>query len=663
MNNIISIISYDMVTSILLLVILVDVVSIIFLLKSKKSYPYVMHIVSIILWVFLYILCRNVSLDNKHIVLFANLMHFSGMAIPYTFILFILEYKKDIFIYLFKNKKYIHYFYALYVFIATTPVANVGTLDGVRFFIFNKFQFIAYSIFLIIYISSSLLLIFLWTKKSSDVDRKYARFIALGSAIPVFFSMIFDILLPQASQFKYYWLGPASTLFLTICVVYIVFKYKFFDIKVIGSKFIKYFLFSLYSYIVFYSLVFIYIKSFGSASSKESYFLGIFAAPLFVYCLFKIENIANWLNKKIFGNLFIHKDVLNDLTLFMGENLDKREIIEKVERTLSEFLDSKVEILDNGTKASFTEVAKAQINKNQTLYFSEKQDKAFFSKDDISLVSNVVTQLAFALERSELYARVANYATDLEKEVEMKTIELKTANDSLLDLLRNKEEVLHIINHQLNTPISVIKSTAGMVRDGIWGMQKFYDITLKEVMNMEIILKDFWEAQDSRDIRSKLKLKKDSFSDLIKAILEEKKLNERVSSGQVKIVPGVEFTQKSFIVSMDRSEIEQVVSNYVENALFYTKQGEIHINCEDSRWNKIVFSVRDTGMGFSSEMLSKLFGKFIRSKSAELARPNGSGLGLYICRKIIEAHGGRVWAESPGEGMGATFYFELPTNT
>jgi K+-sensing histidine kinase KdpD len=346
----------------------------------------------------------------------------------------------------------------------------------------------------------------------------------------------------------------------------------------------------------------------------------------------------------------------------MGENLDKREIIERVERTLSEFLDSKVEILDNGTKASFTEVAKAQINKNQTLYFSEKQDKAFFSKDDISLVSNVVTQLAFALERSELYARVANYATDLEKEVEMKTIELKTANDSLLDLLRNKEEVLHIINHQLNTPISVIKSTAGMVRDGIWGMQKFYDITLKEVMNMEIILKDFWEAQDSRDIRSKLKLKKDSFSDLIKAILEEKKLNERVSSGQVKIVPGVEFTQKSFIISMDRSEIEQVVSNYVENALFYTKQGEIHINCDDSRWNKIVFSVRDTGMGFSSEMLSKLFGKFIRSKSAELARPNGSGLGLYICRKIIEAHGGRVWAESPGEGMGATFYFELPTN-
>jgi signal transduction histidine kinase len=113
---------------------------------------------------------------------------------------------------------------------------------------------------------------------------------------------------------------------------------------------------------------------------------------------------------------------------------------------------------------------------------------------------------------------------------------------------------------------------------------------------------------------------------------------------------------------MDKSEIEQVVSNYIENALFYTKQGEIHINCDDSQLGKIIFSVKDTGMGSSPEMLPKLFGKFVRSKNAELARPSGSGLGLYICKKIIEAHGGRVWAESPGEGLGATFYFELPTN-
>jgi signal transduction histidine kinase len=528
---------------------------------------------------------------------------------------------------------------------------------------FNFTYNLIYNILLVGNFSILFYILWFWSRKAvTEKERKQGTFIFWGNFIATFISLVTNMLLPTFGNHVYNWIGPTSIIFLTSFTLYAILRYKFFDIKVLGSKFIKYFLFSLYSYVIFYSLVFIYIKSFGSAFSKESYFLGIFAAPLFVYCLFKIENIANWLNKKIFGNLFIHKDVLNDLTLFMGENLDRQEIVEKVEKTLGEFLDSKVEILDNGIKASFTEVAKVQINKNQILYLAEKQDKDFFSKDDISLVSNVVTQLAFALERSELYARVANYATDLEKEVAMKTVELKTANDSLIDLLKNKEEVLRIINHQLNTPISVIKSTAGMVRDGIWNMQKFYDITLKEMASMETILKDFWEAQDARDIKSKLKLQKISFSDLVKSILEEKKLNEKVSSGQIKLVPGVEFSQKSFTLPMDKSEIEQVVSNYIENALFYTKQGEIHINCDDSQLGKIIFSVKDTGMGSSPEMLPKLFGKFVRSKNAELARPSGSGLGLYICKKIIEAHGGRVWAESPGEGLGATFYFELPTN-
>jgi signal transduction histidine kinase len=119
-------------------------------------------------------------------------------------------------------------------------------------------------------------------------------------------------------------------------------------------------------------------------------------------------------------------------------------------------------------------------------------------------------------------------------------------------------------------------------------------------------------------------------------------------------------------VEADRDRIIQVLSNLLSNAIKFTDQGEISINLferqdnENHERKEVIVSVTDTGSGINSEIFSRLFSKFV-SKSFQ-----GTGLGLFICKSIIQAHGGRIWAEDSSmseDKIGATISFSLPTVT
>jgi signal transduction histidine kinase len=106
-------------------------------------------------------------------------------------------------------------------------------------------------------------------------------------------------------------------------------------------------------------------------------------------------------------------------------------------------------------------------------------------------------------------------------------------------------------------------------------------------------------------------------------------------------------------VNADKSRITQVISNLINNAIKFTQKGRITINCEQNE-NEIIVQVRDSGRGIDPEIHSRLFSKFA-SKSEQ-----GTGLGLFISKSIIESHGGRIWAHNNDNSEGATFVFTLP---
>jgi signal transduction histidine kinase len=113
---------------------------------------------------------------------------------------------------------------------------------------------------------------------------------------------------------------------------------------------------------------------------------------------------------------------------------------------------------------------------------------------------------------------------------------------------------------------------------------------------------------------------------------------------------------KEIVVNADKSRIAQVISNLLSNAIKFTKEGTVLITAEKNKDNnEVIVSMKDTGSGLDPEILPRLFSKFA-SKSFK-----GTGLGLFISKSIVEAHGGKIWAENNANGKGATFYFTLPT--
>ena len=112
---------------------------------------------------------------------------------------------------------------------------------------------------------------------------------------------------------------------------------------------------------------------------------------------------------------------------------------------------------------------------------------------------------------------------------------------------------------------------------------------------------------------------------------------------------------------MDSGKVKQVVMNLIDNAIKYTPKGSVKLILRLFD-RKIQLEIKDTGIGFNKETLPKLFAKFSREKNANKVNIQGSGLGLYLAREIIEAHHGHIWAHSEGEGKGSTFFIELYTD-
>ena len=157
-----------------------------------------------------------------------------------------------------------------------------------------------------------------------------------------------------------------------------------------------------------------------------------------------------------------------------------------------------------------------------------------------------------------------------------------------------------------------------------------------------------------------LKLNKEQWNlnDAITNIIDDYK-NLVIVNGNYKVRLYFKPFKENFLVEADKERVSEVVSNLLNNAIKFTKTGEIFVSLEkkednDNNVNYALVTVRDTGEGIDPEIFPKIFSKFI-TKSFE-----GIGLGLYICKNIVEAHGGKILGKNNNNGIGAEFGFTLP---
>lgn len=247
-------------------------------------------------------------------------------------------------------------------------------------------------------------------------------------------------------------------------------------------------------------------------------------------------------------------------------------------------------------------------------------------------------------------------------EFEALTAQLAAANTELKRLDERRGEFISLAAHQLRTPLAAIKGYASMLLEQFFGhLGEKTRSTLEKVSfstNQLIeMVDDLLNLSQIEAGRTKYDFVKGNLADTVKKVTAEFSAPAREKGITL------EFSARDgapSILSFDQEKMREAVGNLLDNALKYTPQGgkvEVALAEHDGA---LQLRVKDSGMGMNREDLGRIFAKFVRAASAQKIDPNGLGLGLYFVKRVAEDHGGRVWAESEGDGKGSTFYVELP---
>jgi signal transduction histidine kinase len=237
---------------------------------------------------------------------------------------------------------------------------------------------------------------------------------------------------------------------------------------------------------------------------------------------------------------------------------------------------------------------------------------------------------------------------------------LQDANEKLKGLDKLKTEFLSLASHQLRSPLTAIKGYASMVLEGDFGeinpkAREAVDRVFQSSQNLMKIVEDLLNVSKIEQGGMKYEMATFSLAEIARDM--EKDLSITAAKNKGLQLSFESDSDESCMVNGDKEKIRQVVLNFIDNSIKYTKEGEIHVSVI-KKDKKIQFRVKDTGMGMTPEIRETLFQKFARGDGARM-NTGGSGLGLYLAKEIVEAHKGTVIAESEGPGKGSTFGFDL----
>lgn len=250
---------------------------------------------------------------------------------------------------------------------------------------------------------------------------------------------------------------------------------------------------------------------------------------------------------------------------------------------------------------------------------------------------------------------------DVERKVEERTQELVTANNRLVEIDKVKTEFISVAAHQLRTPLSAIKWILSTIidddSDNLTAEQK--SLLMKGYESNERIIR----LINSMLVVTRIESGKMSYNysyihieDLIDSCMED-----FVGQAKMKEI-NLSFerpSEKLPYLNVDPDKIRAVIQNLIENALFYTRdKGYITVSASQEG-DFVRVSVKDNGIGIPDQQKIGIFNKFFRAENALKARTDGSGLGLFVSKSIVDKHGGEIGFDSR-EGVGTTFFFKVP---
>lgn len=224
-------------------------------------------------------------------------------------------------------------------------------------------------------------------------------------------------------------------------------------------------------------------------------------------------------------------------------------------------------------------------------------------------------------------------------------------NEKLKDHERLQAEFINIASHEIKTPIQAILTYSEILQGEPQKSQANVDAIQRNALRLKLLSNNLL---DMTRIQSKtLAIRKERFdlSQLVSSIVEDYR-HQLKTMPESPVVMQLSCPEK-VVVDADKERVTQIITNLIHNALKFTLQGTITVSVGEDR-NEVTVSIQDTGMGIDPDMQASLFTKFATKHHS------GTGVGLYISKSIVEAHGGRIWGKNNRDGKGAKFSFTLP---
>ena len=289
--------------------------------------------------------------------------------------------------------------------------------------------------------------------------------------------------------------------------------------------------------------------------------------------------------------------------------------------------------------------------------FVGTKPKSEITQRDKDILFGFSSHIGATIENAQLYEQT-------EKQIKTLSIlneNLKMANVKLKELMEMKNEFLHITSHQLRTPLTTIRGMISMWHNGDFNNlpEKERKKMLKRIYisseRLNNITNDMLDSLELEGGFMKFQFKQAFLKEIIKETVDIMRPNFDEKNLYIKFNDSVNVPK----VEVEPNYIRQVFINTIDNACKYTKKGGVDIDIKKAG-DYVEITIKDTGIGVSKRDQKKIFLKFTRGKRASIENASGSGLGLFIAKKIINAHNGKIKFFSEGAGKGSIVKVLLP---
>lgn len=585
--------------------------------------------------------------------------------------------------------------------------------------ILNRIPYTLYSIYLAVAFALTLYPIYRKTFAEKGLYRLQAGIFFDGYLLSCMLGVFFNLLLPGFGNYQLIWIGPIASSFYVGATAYGIIKHRLFDLRIVVARSVGYLLAILAIGIAYGGVAFTLIGNLfgdgGSASNAERI---AFAATAVVLALtFRpLKLFFDRVTNRLFYRDAYQTDVYIDkLNHILVSTLELNTLLNAVSQLLQTTLKSNYSsflILKPGSKHQFTmfgadrhltphdmatldglmapqrrskvvivdyladEHARAQLimQKNDIavvarigsqnhsevlgyLVLGNKKSGNPYNGQDRRIIEATVNELLIAIQNAMRFDEIQRFNVTLEQRVEEATRKLRRSNEKLRQLDETKDDFISMASHQLRTPLTSVKGYVSMVLDGDAGP---LDPMQKKLLNQAFISSQRMVYLIS-DLLNVSRLRTGKFviepvpTDLAEVVGEEvRQLVETAKGRNLEL----EYRRPAHfpVLLFDETKLRQVIMNFIDNAIYYTPSGGHIVVGLVERAQAIEFTVTDDGMGVPKAEQHHLFSKFYRADNAKRARPDGTGLGLFMAKKVIASQGGAIIFKSQ-EGKGSTFGF------